>query len=391
MKIQRIYSKIKDTCFLLGPRGVGKSTFLESTLNPDLTINLLEVKVFRELKKNPELLEGKVSHLKKNSLITIDEIQKIPELLNEVHRLIEKKKLRFVLTGSSAKKLRSEGENLLGGRALQFKMFPFSLLELNGKISIQNLIQYGSLPVALGHSGGIVEALESYIETYLKTEIQAEALARNLDEFSQFLEIMGQMNGRILNFESISSAVGKSGDTIKKWISILTDTLLGSEVPSFRPSFKVREVSHSKYYFFDQGVARAAAGLIHEPLDAIQKGFCLETLVLNELKIFQEVKRKKNKISFYQVQNFGEIDFIIETRKKTIDRPGTYVALEVKASQKWKSEYEKTTRQFAINFKNKNDCKMIGIYLGSERLTFGNYQVYPLEMFVQELHEGLIY
>ena len=401
MPFFRLYKKPEGSFFLFGPRGVGKSTFIRDQIKPDLTLNLLDSSLFLELKRNPALLESKISGLKRSKTapitVCIDEIQKIPLLLDEVHRLIEKKwekrggkgeekGIHFILTGSSARKLKRSGSNLLGGRAQTRRMFPFSLAELGDALSPSRCLEVGTLPVIFGQIKNAEEALLSYVDTYLKEEIREEAITRNLEDFVRFLEVSAQMNGRVINFERVGSETGKSGDTIKKWYSILEETFQGMTLPSFRPGFKVREVSHSKFYYFDPGVARAAAGLIREPLDALTKGFALETLVLNELRIYNEVSRRERNISFYGVTGSDEIDFIVETQKKTIDRPGQFVSIECKASERWNSDYEKHSRSLYERSK-KSHKKMLGVYLGKEELRFGDFHVLPLKIFVEKLHK----
>lgn len=393
MSFSRLYKKTEGSYFLFGPRGVGKSTFIRDQVKPDLTLNLLDSSLYLDLKRNPSQLEAKVAHLKRSKTVCtvcIDEIQKIPLLLDEVHRLIEERGLQFILTGSSARKLRRSGSNLLGGRAQTRRMFPFSIEELGDSLSLTKCLEVGTLPVIFGQLKNAEEALLSYVDTYLKEEIREEAITRNLEDFVRFLEVSAQLNGRVINLEKIGSVTGKSGDTIKKWYSILEETFLGTMIPSFRPGFKVREISHSKFFYFDPGVARAAAGLIREPLDSLSKGFAFETLVLNELRIYNEVSRRERKISFYGVNGAEEIDFIVETQKKTMDRAGRFVSIECKSSARWNSDFEKSSRNLHARAKN-GLVKMLGVYLGKEELSFGDFHVLPFHLFVKKLHQGELY
>jgi uncharacterized protein len=390
MSFSRLYPKITGNAFLFGPRGVGKSTFVKDQLKPDFTIDLLETRQFFELKRDPGLLEAKIGHLSKGDIVFIDEIQKIPALLNEVHRLIEKKKLIFLMSGSSARKLKRGGANLLGGRAITRKMFPFSIQELQKKFPITRLLETGTLPVVLKEIESAEDTLSSYVDTYLKEEIKEEAITRSLEDFARFFEIAAQLNGRVLNFENVGKETGKSGDTIKKWYSILEETFIGSYIFPYRPGFKVREVSHPKFYFFDPGVSRAAAGLIREPLDVLSKGYALETLVLNELKIYNEVSKKDRKISFYSIPGQSEIDFIIEVEKKTIDRPGKFISIECKTSSVWKKEFETASRTLQSGAKGRH-LMGYGVYLGREERSHDGFHALPIDTFVEKLHSGKLF
>lgn len=390
LSIKRPYQTPKTSFFLFGPRGVGKSTWVRKQAAPDFEVDLLNSRTFFELHRDPSLLEAKISHLPSGKKIFIDEIQKIPELLNEVHRLIEKYDYEFILTGSSARKLRKSGVNLLAGRALTLKMFPFGLSEIRNVWSIQQALQWGTLPVVLKNSQLVQQALDAYVETYLKEEIKEEALVRNVGDFSRFLEVAGQMNAQVLNFENISRDVGKSGTTVNAWYQILIDTLLGSFLQPYRPGFKVREVGHPKFYFFDCGVARGCAGLLSEDLDSLWRGYAFENIILNELRIYNEVTSKNKNIYFYSTQGAGEIDFIVETRKKTINRPAEFISIEVKSSTKWKRSFEDPSRALK-DYSKGCHTKMFGVYLGSEKLKFDDFQVLPLNDFLIELNRGNLF
>ncbi len=388
--IERPYLNPESSFFLFGPRGVGKSTWVRNQVKPTFEIDLLNTSESFQLERNPNLLEAKISHLKKGSLIFIDEIQKVPALLDEVHRLIESTEYSFVLSGSSARKLRKKGVNLLGGRALTLKMYPFGMTEIEKNWSIEDALKWGTLPLVFKQQKLAGKVLYSYVQTYLKEEIKEEALVRNIADFSRFLEVAGQLNGQILNLENISREVGRSGPTVQSWFQILVDTLLGNFLEPYRPGLKIRETGHPKFYMFDCGVARACAGLLSEEIDPLWKDYALETLIFNELKIYNEISGKNKSIYFYDSPGAGEVDFIIETRKKTIQTPAEFISIEVKSSKKWKRTFEDSTRSLDKYSKGKLK-KMIGIYLGNERLTFNGFEVYPLMDFVKTLMKGEFY
>lgn len=390
MSFDRLYSVPTKSFFLFGPRGTGKSTWVKENLKPALEINLLRQQNFLQLENNPSLLETKLSHLKKKSWVFIDEIQKLPALLDEVHRLIEERQLNFILTGSSARKLKRSGANLLAGRALTHKMFPFSLYELKSTKTIKYYCTYGTVPLVLKDPELEEQTLYSYVETYLREEIKEEALVRRLDQFNRFLQIAGRLNGQILNYGNIARETGRSNMIISQWYDILEETLLGFRLNPYRPGFKVREVGHPKFYWFDPGVARVAAQIDAHDFGNTEMGSALETLLLNEVRVYQEISHKPKNISYYATPGAGEIDLIIELRPKTIDRAAEFISIEIKASTKWKSEFEKPSRalkQFAQN----QHKKMIGVYLGTERLTQKGFEIYPVMEFVQELFAGKIF
>lgn len=390
MQFQRCYKIPSKSFFLLGPRGVGKSTWIRSEAKYQLAIDLLEHKSFLELQRDPSRLEAKVSPLKKGDTVFIDEIQRLPELLNEVHRLMESHKLNFILTGSSARKLKRSGANLLAGRAHTYHMFPFSFSELGNRFKIADALTSGTLPVVIRDSELAEETLNSYVETYLREEIKEEALVRRVDEFVRFLAIAGQLNAQVLNFGNVGRETGKSANTVQNWYQILEETLLGSFVKPYRPGFKVRESGHPKFYWFDSGVARVAAGIASVDLDSLWKGFAFETLILNELRIYKEVSRKRYGVFYYGTPGAGEIDFLIETRPKMKGHQAEFLTVEVKHSNQWKREYETPSRQLKEFAKGAHQ-RMLGVYLGKEILKFGEFEVLPFSIFIEKLFAGKLF
>ncbi|MES2802331.1 MAG: AAA family ATPase [Bdellovibrionota bacterium] len=392
MKYQRIYADVSKSIFLLGPRGSGKSTFIREVVKPDLSIDLLKSVDYRALNKNPSELEDMVAHLKPKAVVFIDEIQKIPELLDEVHRLIENKQLTFILTGSSARKLKKQGVNLLAGRALSRRMHPLSIKEIAEHRSLSEILFRGTLPNALNLKtrDEVNDFLFSYVETYLKEEILQEGIVRSLNEFSQFIELAGQYHGQIVNLENISREVGKSGDTIKSWFQILHDTLIGEYLEAYSLNVFPKESKHPKFYYFDPGVARAAEGIKNIDSFPEKNGFYFESLILNELKVYKEVTRADFKIFFYNVPTLGDIDFVIETKKKSLSSPSQIVTIDVKLSKTWNTNFEKLPKLIAEKAP-KQLKKSVAIYLGDRRLTKNNIEVYPLADFISALWGGKIF
>lgn len=389
MEFKRCYAPFTQSTFLLGPRGVGKSTFIRETCAPRLTIDLLRSSDYLRLSRNPSELEDLVGPLKKGDRVFIDEIQRVPELLNEVHRLIELKGLVFFLTGSSARRLRAKGVNLLAGRALMRKMFPLTIAEIGGKRNLPDLLLRGTLPMAINCKSNEMaeDFLASYVSTYLKEEIHQEALVRQLDSFSRFVEIAGQYQGQVLNFESLAREVGKSGDTIQAWFQILRDTLVGEFVEAYPLGVFPRETTHPKFYFFDSGVARVAAGIRDFSDSPETRGYFFECLILNELRAYLEVYKKTFKIGYVMNPSLGDIDFVIELRKKSMSAPAHIALVEVKLTKKWDSRFEKMS--FAVSERTKNKVvRNLAVYLGDRRMKRGSLEIFPLDAFISELWRG---
>ena len=388
--IERVLPPPKRSFFLFGPRGTGKSTWLRQKLPNIPYIDLLNSSLYLELSRHPSRLEAIIGNLPKNSWIVIDEIQKIPELLDEVHRLIENKKWNFALSGSSARKLKRKGVNLLAGRALTRQFFPFSYIEIADSFDLNFSLEWGMLPFVQTAKDEAIDLLASYVETYIKEEIREEGVIRKLSPFLRFLSVAGMLNAQVVNSVNIASEASLPRSNVDSYFSILQDTLIGNFLPAYRPNLKVREQAHPKFYWFDPGVARAAAGLLYQNADRLWLGTALETLILNELKIYNQLIGKNFPIFYYRTASGIEIDFIIETRKKSANCNPEIVCIEVKLSEKWKNEWEKPIKSIATG--NKIDVKkMIGIYNGSQRYVFDNFLVFPVRDFLDDLHSGKIY
>lgn len=386
----RRLSPPSDSFFLFGARGTGKTTWIKSVMKDAIRIDLLEPRTFLELSRDPSFLEGLTGKLRPGNWVVIDEIQKLPVLLDSVHRLIEDKRLRFALTGSSARKLKRSGANLLAGRAILREMFPLLSVEMGDAFDLSHCLKWGGLPKAILQQHPR-EFLESYFHTYLKEEVREEGLVRQIDPFVRFLEVAANMNGQVLNAASISRDTGSKRPTVDKWFSVIQDTLIASLLPPWRPGFKVRESAHPKLYWFDPGVARAAAGRLgEEDIDSVWMGYALETWVLHEVRAYNSYRRKLRGIYYYSLPSDLDIDLIIETRKTTRTHPAEIIGVEVKSSKRWKRAWEKPLR----DMKTAGKCKvrrMIGVYLGSDELRFDGFDVYPVENFLKELHQGKLF
>jgi len=393
MKTYQISRKIVPpdrSFFLFGPRGTGKSTWLKHVFPNTIYLDMLDASLFLELSRDPHRLEAIVGYVPEQGWIVLDEIQKIPALLDEVHRLIEKNRWRFALCGSSARKLKKGGANLLAGRALTISMESFTAAELGNAFDLETALSWGTLPLIHDATDMAADVLAAYVNTYLKEEIQAEGLIRNVPPFIRFLAIAGMVNGQVLNANNISREATVARSTVDTYFSILIDTLVGHMLPAWRPGVKVREAAQPKFYWFDQGVARGAAGFLRDPLDRTWQGFALETLVFHELRVYNEISRKHRPISYYKTPAGVEIDFIVETAPKRPGRVPEITAIEVKRSDQWRRQWAKPILNLAESNKVKVK-RMIGVYCGEKRYRFGNLVVYPVKAFIEALYAGEIF
>ncbi len=388
--IKRLVKLPDRSFFLFGPRGVGKTTWLKNVLPEAIYFDLLDASLFLELSQNPGHLGPMIGERLEKSWVVVDEIQKIPELLDEVHRLIEAKGWRFALCGSSARKLRRGGVNLLGGRAVTRYLDAFSYRELNKAFDLKFSLQWGFLPYVQLDRENAADILNAYVNTYIKEEIKEEGIVRRLPPFLRFLNISGQLNGQLINRRNISREAAVPRSTVDVYFSILEDTLLGHFLPAYRPNLKVREQTHSKFYWFDPGVARAAAGLVFDPVDRLWLGIALENLIYHELRVYNLTQNRNRPIFFYRTGAGSEIDFIIETRKRRQTACAHIVCLEVKLAEKWDRKWERPMRSLRAH---KNICvdKMVGIYTGHRAYHFDGIDVLPLTDFLERLHEGEIF
>ncbi len=379
-----------DSFFLFGPRGVGKSTWLKESRDWSLKIDLLQSTQYFEFLKNPGLLRDLSGNLKKNDWIWIDEVQKVPALLDEVHSLIESNKFRFALSGSSARKLKRQGANLLAGRAITRRMETLSSFELGKDFDLSNVLQFGSLPLVINKPDLRKDILKSYVSTYLKEEIQEEGHVRKIEPFVRFLEVAAIMNGQVTNLSNLASEAGVPRPSVDGYFSILIDTLIGHWLPAYRPKAKVREKSHAKFYWFDSGVARAAAGLIDEHAEREWLGRSLETMIFHELRCYNDMLNVDREIFYYSTPSGLEIDFVVQLRKATLSRKASVLLIETKLSPKWDPRWEAPMKDLRDSDKLKVEG-MYGLYTGDKTLVRDGVKIMPISDFLRDLYKGLIY
>lgn len=312
----------KKSVFLFGPRQCGKSWLIDHALSNVHVVDLLSSEMFLRLSQHPEQLEQFGAD---GQPVVIDEIQKLPSLLDEVHRLIEKKGYRFLLTGSSARKLRKKGVNLLGGRARVRRLHPFSAFELKDEFSLDRAINFGLLP-SVWFSDEPDEDLSDYIDEYLRQEIIAEGATRNLPAFSRFLEVAALSNGEQIDYAAISRDAQVPRSTVQEYFRILQETLLADEVAVWKRGAKRKTVETAKFYLFDTGVARRLTRRKEVVEGTPEYGHLFETLVHHELRAYLDARIMDGVINYWRTQAGTEVDFVvgnvaIEVKgKKVVDR-----------------------------------------------------------------------
>jgi predicted AAA+ superfamily ATPase len=322
----RRISRPNSSFFLLGPRGTGKSTWTRAQLPKAHVVDLLEEARYQSYLADPALFAAELRALPANRWVVIDEVQRLPALLNEVHRAIEERGLRFALTGSSARKLRRGGTNLLGGRAQQLTMFPFVPEELGAAFRLERALRYGSLPLVWDARDAKI-TLNAYVQTYLKEEIQAEAAVRNLPGFARFLPIAGLFHGQRLNAAALARDAGVARQTIDGYLEILQDTLLATLLRAFEPKLRVRERRHAKLYFFDAGVVRALKRQLNA-VTAEESGVLFEGYVYSLLRFYRERTELCDEVTYWAPSEaqHTEVDFVLS-------RGEEHLAIEVKTSR----------------------------------------------------------
>ena len=357
--------------FLFGPRQTGKSYWLSKKFASAGYYDLLKSDLFFKLSRSPHLLREELLAEKKNKLVIIDEIQKIPPLLDEVHYLMERHGISFILTGSSARKLKKRGTNLLGGRALYKKLFPLVSREIP-HFDLLKILRFGSLP-AIYKSSHPKSLLQSYIKTYLKEEIYAEGLVRRLQPFSLFLDLAGKTNAQLINYSNIASDIGVSSKTIKEYYLILEDTLVGHLLAPYRKTVKRKSVSMHKFYFFDIGVANALINSWNVGQETVEFGRRFEHFIFNEINAYLSYMGDDRQLCFWRSKNHQEVDFII----------GDDTAIEVKASQDIRKRDLKGLKSLSEEVQLKH--KIIVSFEKKPRLIEGKFLILPYKDFLKKL------
>lgn len=364
--------------FLLGPRGTGKTMWLGHQFPNAVTINLLEADVRRSLTARPESLVDIVAANADKSTFIIDEIQRVPVLLDTVHDLIEKNRdKRFILTGSSARKFkRAQGIDLLGGRAIKCLCHPFLAAEMGSDFNLIDALQLGMIPLVrypIGQEPQTV--LRTYLDLYLQEEVINEGVIRNLDVFSRFLETASFSHGALLSASAIAREAGVKRSTVDSYFEILEEMLVTTRLPVFTKRAKRETIAHSKFYFFDAGVYRALRP--KGPLDMPDEidGMALEGLVQQHLRAWLDYSGERNALYFWRTRAGLEVDFIVYT-------PREFVAIEVKNSTRTRTEDLSGLKAFNRDYP---ECRTILLNRGRQQTMIDGILVAPVERFLKEI------
>ena len=380
----RLLESPQKTSFLFGPRGTGKSTWIEQRMQGARVFDLLDTTLALEWERDPQGFRRRVlAESDREQWIIVDEIQKVPRLLDEVHFLIEKKKYtKFLLTGSSSRKLRKSSANLLGGRARVLKFFPLLSQELAFDFISDELIQYGSLPTAIIEEHVVEKEayLQSYLETYLVDEIKRETQIKNLAGFQRFLEIAAICSAQPVNLSNIAREAQVGRESVKSYFEVLEDTLIGFWLPSYRKRVKVKEVATSKFYFFDSGVLNVTAGFFKQPAPLDWKGVLFETWIVNEVRAYTELYKIKGSLGYWRNHSGTEVDLVWWYGDKV-------VLIEIKSSKKFRTDYLKGIKSFCGTTKSQVAAAVV-VYLGEEELLVEGVPVLPAKTFLKNLFAG---
>jgi predicted AAA+ superfamily ATPase len=367
--------------FLFGPRGTGKSTWLRQRFPDAHVVDLLPPDRALEYGKDPALLRREVERLPRGRWVVLDEVQRAPLLLDQVHFLMESQgHKRFVLTGSSARKLRRGASNLLAGRAVLRRMHPLTAAETGHAVTAAQAMRFGLMPLSVTASSDAEreEYLQSYVTTYLAEEIKAEGLVRDAGTFARFLDVASLAAGQRVNMARLASDAQVSRETVRSYFSIFEDTLLGTWLPAYRPRAKVKEVAARKFYWFDSGVLHAAAGGFRQPLPADWNGVLLEHWIHHEIRAFLDYSRSRGEFGYWRTPGGSEVDFVWWYGDRI-------VSVEVKASHRFKPGFLAGTAALASGKTLRSSWL---VYLGDRELTDGGVRILPVATFLRRLHRG---
>ena len=361
----------KRSCFLFGPRQTGKSSLIRHSFSDHRVYNLLDSETYLKLSRAPSRIREECRP--KDRVIVIDEIQKLPSLLDEVHFLIEEKSIHFLLTGSGARKLRRGGVNLLGGRAWTRHLHPLTSAELGGKFDLVKAVNHGLLP-AIYFSGSPEDDLQAYVGTYLREEIAAEALTRNIPAFSRFLEIAALCNGQLLNYAKISNDAQVARSTVQEYFQILKDTLIAYELTPWKRSVKRKPLSTSKLYFFDCGVARHLQKRAFVKPGSPEFGELFETFIFHELAAYCDYHGTPA-LNYWRSKSGFEVDFILDSK----------TAIEVKATKTVSAQDLKGLKMLK---EEGHLHSYVLVCMEKEPRSVDEIEIMPVEIFLKKLWSG---
>lgn len=376
-RIFDIENQLDEAMFLFGGRQVGKSTLLKERFKSAIYYDLLKSDLRRRLRRNPELFRNALMKEPEGTLVIVDEIQKVPDLLDEVHLLMFEKHLKFILSGSSARKLKKEGANTLGGRAAKRTLFPLVWPEIPD-FDIDRAVQNGMIPPHYAVKDA-TDRLEAYVDLYLREEIQEEALVQDIDDFAKFMEVAAISDGEMINYENIASDCGVSAKTVKSYFKILYDTLIGYEIPAYTKVIKRRVNQASKFYYFDVGLANYLMGRNSLKRGTDDFGHAFEHYIVQEILAYRGYFKRRENISYWHTYTGLEVDLVIGDAS---------VAIEIKSSEEVMNRHKTGLNAFKEEYP---DCRAILVSLDPITRPSSGMELIYVNDFLQMLWNGEIF
>lgn len=376
-RIFDIEKKLDEGMFLFGARQTGKSTLLKERFKDAVYYDLLIPNVRKALKTNPEAFRESLTNKPAGTLVIVDEIQKVPDLLDLVHWLMVNKGLNFILSGSSARRLKRSGSNTLGGRAIPETLYPLVWPEVTD-FQLDRALQNGMIPRHYMVENA-TRRLEGYVKVYLDEEIREEGEVRELDAFERFMEVAAISDGEILNYSNIASDCGVSAKTVKSYFQILYDTLIGYEIPAFRKEIKRKLIQSPKFYYFDVGLANYLLGRTNLKRGTDDYGHAFEHYVMQEMIAYRGYNNKRDIISYWHTYDQKEVDAIIGDAK---------IAIEIKSTDHIETKHKKGLTAFKEEHPN---CRLIIVSLDPITRTSGDKELVYITDFLRMLWNGEIF
>ncbi len=375
-----IQSQEGDSFFLFGARQTGKSTLLRTLFKDALYYDLLDTATLVRLQRNPSLLAQEVEMLAEGSVVIVDEIPLLPQLLNEVHRIIAKRDIRFILCGSSARKLKRQGTNTLGGRAIPLTLYPLVSAEIPD-FDITKAVRQGMIPRHYDASTHSVawQRMEAYIGIYLREEIKSESLVRNLSSFNRFLEAAAITDGEAVNYNNIASDCGIDAKTVKEYFSILEDTLIGYTIPAYTHTMKRKVRQAPKFYFFDVSIPNYLLKRRNLEQGTPEFGHAFEHLIMQELVAYMGYRRDLTNLSYWHTYTDIEVDAVLGDGR---------VAIEIKSTTEIQPRHLRGLKAFR---EEHPECRLIAVSLDPNPRRLGETEIYPATEFLRLLWSEQIY
>lgn len=376
-RLLSIHEPLNESVFLFGARQTGKSTFLRTKFPNAVYIDLLDTELARRYRRHPVLLYTQLSKMQPKSVVIIDEIPEVPELLNEVHRLISERNLCFILCGSSARKLKRKGYNTLGGRAYPCFLFPFVSAEIED-FDIDKAVNDGMLPPHY-LSPDPHKLLAGYIDIYLREEIKAESIVRNLNGFQSFLEAAALTSGEMVNYANIANDCAIAASTVREYFAILEDTLIGRMIPAYTKQMKRKVTQAPRFYFFDVGIANYLLHRHDLMRGTVEYGHAFEHLIMQELSAYISYNDKAQKLSYWHTYTGLEVDAVIGDAE---------VAIEIKSAEEVRSTHLKGLKAFG---EEHPQCRLIIVSLDRITRQTDNIEMIYGKDFLHQLWDGKIF